>query len=194
MKLNDPLVESFEFRGEIYPIDLSFNKVLDVFDVIDDDFLNEAEKCFLCLDILLDRTDLPFTYAVDLWVYIKTNFIDAERPEKPQLDIKGNPMPVVKEKEDNKKVIDLSLDAEFIYASFRQAYQINLLKEQNRLSWIEFKALLNALPDDTVMQRIIAIRQWEDDGEGSKKYRDNMRKLKAKYSLDEREEEEDDGS
>lgn len=168
MKLNDPLVESFEFRGEIYPIDLSFNKVLDVFDVIDDDFLNEAEKCFLCLDILLDRTDLPFTYAVDLWVYIKTNFIDAERPEKPQLDIKGNPMPVVKEKEDNKKVIDLSLDAEFIYASFRQAYQINLLKEQNRLSWIEFKALLNALPDDTVMQRIIAIRQWEDDGEGSK--------------------------
>ncbi|AAK33653.1 TPA: bacteriophage Gp15 family protein [Streptococcus pyogenes] len=193
MKLNDPLVESFEFRGEIYPIDLSFNKVLDVFDVIDDDFLNEAEKCFLCLDILLDRTDLPFTYAVDLWVYIKTNFIDAERPEKPQLDIKGNPMPVVKEKEDNKKVIDLSLDAEFIYASFRQAYQINLLKEQNRLSWIEFKALLNALPDDTVMQRIIAIRQWEDDGEGSKKYRDNMRKLKAKYSLDEREEE-DDGS
>ncbi|HEP2281392.1 TPA: bacteriophage Gp15 family protein [Streptococcus pyogenes] len=193
MKLNDPLVESFEFRGEIYPIDLSFNKVLDVFDVIDDDFLNEAEKCFLCLDILLDRTDLPFTYAVDLWVYIKTNFIDAERSEKPQLDIKGNPMPVVKEKEDNKKVIDLSLDAEFIYASFRQAYQINLLKEQNRLSWIEFKALLNALPDDTVMQRIIAIRQWEDDGEGSKKYRDNMRKLKAKYSLDEREEE-DDGS
>lgn len=193
MKLNDPLVESFEFRGEIYPIDLSFNKVLDVFDVIDDDFLNEAEKCFLCLDILLDRTDLPFTYAVDLWVYIKTNFIDAERPEKPQLDIKGNPMPVVKEKEDNKKVIDLSLDAEFIYASFRQTYQINLLKEQNRLSWIEFKALLNALPDDTVMQRIIAIRQWEDDGEGSKKYRDNMRKLKAKYSLDEREEE-DDGS
>ncbi|AGQ28630.1 TPA: bacteriophage Gp15 family protein [Streptococcus pyogenes] len=192
MKLNDPLVESFEFRGEIYPIDLSFNKILDVFDVIDDDFLNEAEKCFLCLDILLDRTDLPFTYAVDLWVYIKTNFIDAERPEKPQLDIKGNPMPVVKEKEDNKKVIDLSLDAEFIYASFRQAYQINLLKEQNRLSWIEFKALLNALPDDTVMQRIIAIRQWEDDGEGSKKYRDNMRKLKAKYSLDEREE--DDGS
>ncbi|HGN3612585.1 TPA: bacteriophage Gp15 family protein [Streptococcus pyogenes] len=193
MKLNDPLVESFEFRGEIYPIDLSFNKVLDVFDVIDDDFLNEAEKCFLCLDILLDRTDLPFTYAVDLWVYIKTNFIDAERPEKPQLDIKGNPMPVVKEKEDNKKVIDLSLDAEFIYASFRQAYQINLLKEQNRLSWIEFKALLNALPDDTVMQRIIAIRQWEDGGEGSKKYRDNMRKLKAKYSLDDGEEE-DDGS
>ncbi|HGN5728711.1 TPA: bacteriophage Gp15 family protein [Streptococcus pyogenes] len=193
MKLNDPLVESFEFRGEIYPIDLSFNKVLDVFDVIDDDFLNEAEKCFLCLDILLDRTDLPFTYAVDLWVYIKTNFIDVERPEKPQLDIKGNPMPVVKEKEDNKKVIDLSLDAEFIYASFRQAYQINLLKEQNRLSWIEFKALLNALPDDTVMQRIIAIRQWEDDSEGSKKYRDNMRKLKAKYSLDDGEEE-DDGS
>lgn len=193
MKLNDPLVESFEFRGETYPINLSFNRVLDVFDVIDDDFLNEAEKCFLCLDILLDRTDLPFTYAVDLWVYIKTNFIDAERSEKPQLDIKGNPMPVVKEKEDNEKVIDFRLDAEFIYASFMQAYKINLLKEQNKLSWIEFKALLNALPDDTIMQRIIAIRQWKDDGKGDKDYRDNMRKLKAKYSLDDGEEE-DDGS
>lgn len=44
MKLNDPLVKSFEFRGETYSINLSFNKVLDVFDVIDDDFLNETEK------------------------------------------------------------------------------------------------------------------------------------------------------
>ncbi|HEL1066213.1 TPA: bacteriophage Gp15 family protein [Streptococcus equi subsp. zooepidemicus] len=193
MKLNDPLVESFEFRGETYPINLSFNRVLDVFDVIDDDFLNEAEKCFLCLDILLDRTDLPFTYAVDLWIHIKKKYIDMKKPEKPQLDIKGNPMPVVKEKEDNEKVIDFRLDAEFIYASFMQAYKINLLKEQNKLSWIEFKALLNALPDDTIMQRIIAIRQWKDDGKGDKDYRDNMRKLKAKYSLDDGEEE-DDGS
>lgn len=116
-----------------------------------------------------------------------------KKPEKPQLDIKGNPMPVVKEKEDNEKVIDFKLDAEFIYASFMQAYKINLLKEQNKLSWIEFKALLNALPDDTIMQRIIAIRQWKDDGKGDKDYRDNMRKLKAKYSLDDGEEE-DDGS
>ncbi|WP_269760076.1 bacteriophage Gp15 family protein [Streptococcus dysgalactiae] len=191
MKLNDPLVESFEFRGETYPINLSFNRVLDVFDVIDDDFLNEAEKCFLCLDILLDRTDLPFTYAVDLWIHIKKKYIDMKKPEKPQLDIKGNPMPVVKEKEDNEKVIDFRLDAEFIYASFMQAYKINLLKEQNKLSWIEFKALLNALPDDTIMQRIIAIRQWKDDGKGDKDYRDNMRKLKAKYSLDDGEEEYD---
>ncbi|CRQ91307.1 bacteriophage Gp15 family protein [Streptococcus equi] len=192
MKLNDPLIESFDFKGEIYSVDLSFNKVLDVFDVINDDFLNEAEKCFLCLDILLDRTDLPFTDAVDLWIYIKTNFIDIERPEKPQLDLKGNPMPVAKAKEDNKKVIDFNLDAEFIYASFMQAYQINLFKVQNKLSWVEFKALLNALPDDTIMQRIIAIRQWKDDGKGDKDYRDNMRKLKTKYSLDD--EEEDDGS
>ncbi|MGT2914618.1 bacteriophage Gp15 family protein [Streptococcus dysgalactiae] len=193
MKLNDPLVKSFEFRGETYSINLSFNKVLDVFDVIDDDFLNETEKCFLCLDILLDRTDLPFTYAVDLWIHIKKKYIDMKKPEKPQLDIKGNPMPVVKEKDDNEKVIDFRLDAEFIYASFMQAYKINLLKEQNKLSWIEFKALLNALPDDTIMQRIIAIRQWKDDGKGDKDYRDNMRKLKAKYSLDDGEEE-DDGS
>lgn len=193
MKLNDPLVKSFEFRGETYSINLSFNKVLDVFDVIDDDFLNETEKCFLCLDILLDRTDLPFTYAVDLWIHIKKKYIDMKKPEKPQLDIKGNPMPVVKEKDDNEKVIDFRLDAEFIYASFIQAYKINLLKEQNKLSWIEFKALLNALPDDTIMQRIIAIRQWKDDGKGDKDYRDNMRKLKAKYSLDDGEEE-DDGS
>lgn len=192
MKLNDPLIESFDFKGEIYSVDLSFNKVLDVFDVIDDDFLNESEKCFLCLDILLDRSDFPFVYAVDLWIYIKNNFIDDTRVEKPQLDLKGNPMPVAKAKEDNKKVIDFNLDAEFIYASFMQVYQINLFKVQNKLSWIEFKALLNALPDDTIMQRIIAIRQWKDDGKGDKDYRDNMRKLKAKYSLDD--EEEDDGS
>lgn len=42
MKLNDPLVESFEFRGEIYPIDLSFNKVLDVF--TNDPHVNERRQ------------------------------------------------------------------------------------------------------------------------------------------------------
>ncbi|HEP1531951.1 TPA: bacteriophage Gp15 family protein [Streptococcus pyogenes] len=193
MKLNDRLIDSFEFRGKTYPINLSFNRVLDVFDVIKDTFLNEFEKCLICIDILLDRDDLPLELSLELWIYIKEHFIDKERKQKPQLDIKGNPMPTLEKPEEHKKIIDFTADASYIYASFRQAYQINLFKEHDRLHWMEFTTLLDALPDNSIMQRIIAIRQWEDDGKGDKEHRNNMRKLKAKYSLDDGEEE-DDGS
>ena len=78
------------------------------------------------------------------------------------------------------ELIDFEQDAEYIYASFLQAYGINLLKSQNRLTWTEFKALLNALPDNTIMQQIIEIRAWKPEYGGDK---NKMRKLQAKYSL-----------
>ena len=123
MKLNDALITNFSIDDKEYDIDLSFNKVLDVFEI-----LKEEEMTYL---------------------------------EQAQL-------------------IDFEQDAEYIYASFLQAYGINLLKVQNKLTWTEFKALLNALPDNTIMQQIIEIRAWKPEYGGDK---NKMRKLQAKYSL-----------
>ena len=71
-------------------------------------------------------------------------------------------------KKNKKKLIDFEQDAEYIYASFLQAYGINLLEVQNKLTWTEFKALLNALPDNTIMQQIIEIRAWKPEHGGDK--------------------------
>ncbi|HEL2057765.1 TPA: hypothetical protein TY768_000933 [Streptococcus suis] len=191
MKLNDPIITEIEFDDRVYPIDLSFNKVLDVFDVINDDLLMDFEKASICLEILLGDVALSVSETIDLWVYIKKNFIDAPSKEEQLFDIDGNPMPSPKKSTESKKLIDFVKDAEFIFASFLQAYGINLLKSQNKLTWAEFRALLNALPEDTIMQRIIEIRDWTPQPGESTKYREQMRKAQQKYRLDEGEEEED---
>ena len=47
-------------------------------------------------------------------------------------------------------------DMDLIYAAFRQQYNINLLDA--KLHWFEFKALFNALSDDTMIIRVIGYR------------------------------------
>lgn len=191
MRLNDPLIKAFEFEEVVYPINLSFNRVLDVFDVLSDDLLDELEKATVAIQILLGRNDIEFPLLAKLWIYIKETFIDIAYEEEPLIDLHGNPIPKPKNSEHVPKVIDFKKDAEFIYASFLQAYNLNLFHEQEKLTWVEFKALLNALPDNTIMQRIIDIRQWKPQKGESEEYRANMRKLKQKYRLDDGEEEED---
>ncbi|HFR3714487.1 TPA: Gp15 family bacteriophage protein [Streptococcus suis] len=191
MRLNDPLYDSFEFDGVVYPLDLSFNKVLDTFDCLRDDLLSDLDKVQSCVGIITGNFDVEFSLAIDLWLHIRKHFIDSQEDDEVQYDRQGNPMPQIKNEETGPRLIDLEKDAEYIYASFLQAYGINLLKVQNQLSWQEFKALLNSLPDNTVMQQIVQIRAWKPSSGESSDYRQKMRQLQAKYRLDNGEEEED---
>lgn len=55
-------------------------------------------------------------------------------------------------------------DAPAIYASFMEQYGIDLIKEQGKLHWDKFKALLDGLGPDTQFRRIVTIRQRTTDG------------------------------
>lgn len=183
MRLNDPLVTSFEYDGVEYSIDLAFDNVLDVFDVFDDTDLRDYEKAEICLALLLDKP-CP-DGANELWNHIYETFIHAEDKRPIEYDRKGNPLPVQKE---SKQSTDFNKDAEYIYASFQQAYNINLYQEQGKLHWHEFKALLSGLPSDTIMQRIVQIRMWEPSKGESSEYKQAMRELQKIYALDDVEE------
>lgn len=185
MRLNDPLVTEFEFAGESYPVDLSFDNVLDVFDVMADESLRDYERAQICLSLLLDET-CSRELVIPLWNHLYETFIHTKEKQTLELDRKGNPLPVQKE---NKQVIDFEKDTDYIFASFQQAYNINLYQEQGKLHWYEFKALLNGLPSDTMMQRIIQIRLWEPSPGDSLDTKQAMRELQKTYALDEEVEE-----
>lgn len=57
------------------------------------------------------------------------------------------------------KAIDLVLDGDYITAAFQQAYGIDLT--QGDMHWHRFKALLNGLPESTVLSRIMGYRTYE---------------------------------
>ncbi|MTD30157.1 Gp15 family bacteriophage protein [Planomicrobium sp. YIM 101495] len=185
MRLNDPLVTEFEFGGKVYAIDLAFDNVLDAFDVLEDESLRDFERVEVCLSLLLEEPNSQ-ELIFPLWNHIYETFIHSDEKHTIEVDRKGNPLPVQKEQQ---QVIDFDKDADYIFASFQQAYNINLYKEQGKLHWHEFKALLNGLPSDTVMQRIIQIRLWEPSKGDSEETKQTMRELQRAYSLGEEVEE-----
>ena len=59
-------------------------------------------------------------------------------------------------KKDGQKVTDFVQDAGLIRAAFRQAYGIDLYRD--KLHWIEFTELLNAIPEGNRYAEIVGIR------------------------------------
>ena len=115
-----------------------------------------------------------------MWNEIFELYLDSTKEEMVKYDIAGNPMPT-KEVE---PLIDLDQDAEFLYSSFIQAYGINLIREQGKLHWYEFKALLNGLPENTIIKQIIHIRSYEPGEHDSKEYKKQMQDLQDFYRLE----------
>lgn len=81
---------------------------------------------------------------------------------------------------------DFILDGAYIYASFMQAYGIDLMNCEY-MHWFVFRALFDGLPDTTKMAQIMSYRTWS---KSSKKYDDQMRELKRIWRLPEPHEDE----
>lgn len=187
MRLNDPLVNSIFFNDVEYPIDLSFDNVLDVFDVLASDMLL-GDKIDTIIAYLFDDIDLEPHLKSELWMLVRDEHILLGGSNEPELDELGNPMPSMP----GKRSMDLQQDAKYIYASFRQL-GINLFEEQGKLSWAEFQAILESLPEDTIIQKIIQIRNWQPQKGDSMQHKKKMKELKQKYALAGTGEEESDG-
>ena len=98
-------------------------------------------------------------------------YIEVEK--RPQ--IKKSPVPV----------LDFERDGDYIYASFMQAYRIDLIDEQGRLPWKKFLYLFNGLPVDTKIKQIMRIRQMpvpEYNGKNSKEIQE-INEMKSYYAL-----------
>lgn len=181
MRLNDPLTTEIEFEGIMYQLDLAFDNVLDVLDIISDKSLMAWEKVDLALNLLVGESNLTFEKQMELWELILNRHIQIGSQQKVIYDLEGNPMPTPKSSDD-KKSMDLVQDAKYIYASFRQI-GINLFEEQGKMHWEEFQAILESLPDDTIVPKIVQIRNWSPSKGESEKEKERMRELQLKYSL-----------
>lgn len=182
MRLNDPLVTSFVYKNKKYDIDLSFDNVLDVYDVLDRKDLRDYEKARISLKLLLGEQEYDLFETIELWNYIYLNFIHVETKEIVKRDLLGKPVPTPKE--DKERVIDFDQDANYIYASFMQAYGINLIEQQGKMHWKEFLALLDGLPSNTRMKEIIRIRTWKPSKHDSQEFKNEMRELQEYYALE----------
>lgn len=187
-KLTDELV----LDEDVYPMNISFNRVLKVIELINDDDVEEIYKPYLAIQIF---TDVDFTQALtpeQATAIFKMIFEEHIRviPAKdtaPVLDLAGNPIKSKirskSQSESTERLFSLKYDAEYIYSSFMQAYGIDLIDAQNSLHWKKFNALLNGLPSDTKFSEVLKIRSYKPQKGDSKQYKESMRKLKKEYAL-----------
>lgn len=180
MRLNDILPTSFEFRGRTYDIDLSFDNVLDVYDITSNDSLLDVEKIHLGLILYLG--DIELEDHLELWQFIQSELIEKGKRKVVQYDVLGNEMPDMND-EDEEAHFDIKQDADLIYASFRSEYDIDLIEEQGKLHWHKFQALLQGLSSESILQRVIQIRLWKPRKGDSPEYRQSMRKLQDYYRI-----------
>ncbi len=128
-----------KYRGRRYRINLQFDNVLRIFALQKEKTLSRIDKLELTAEFLLGK--------VKLGMQDKANII--EQVFRTEIQARGKTG-------SNKKSFDFTQDAEYIYASFWQAYGIDL--HTATLHWEQFMALFEGLPQDTAIKEIINIR------------------------------------
>lgn len=134
MRLQDRLPEGVEVDGRFYKMDFEFRNVLNMIEVLDRDDLMPEAKAYKALSFLQKRPK----NAVKVLEAVKGLLFKAPR------------------KKGGQKVTDFVQDAGLIRAAFRQAYGIDLYRD--RLHWIEFTELLNAIPEGSRYSEVVGIR------------------------------------
>lgn len=202
---------SRRFRDELvlddtsYPLDLSFDNVLRLFDMIHDDYIPVIAKPIFALkillktstdgekqaaDSLLERLDIETALEIYKRISEEHVVIKSSRGEVKEYDLAGNliertPIDDDEEEDEKEPLFSLKYDGVYIYSSFLQAYNIDLIEAQGKLHWQKFNALLNGLPSNTKFAEVLKIRSWEPQKDDTQEYISSMRKLQTEYALPE---------
>lgn len=158
-----------------FVINPAYDTVLEVQKLYKEDTLTGFEKIDQALKMLVrNKWNLRLLNPEEkqkLLSVITKRYVEVEK--RPQ--IKKSPFPV----------LDFEKDGDYIYASFMQAYKIDLIEEQGRLPWKKFLYLFNGLPADTKIKQIMRIRQMpvpEYNGKNSKEIQE-INEMKSYYAL-----------
>ena len=134
MKLQDTLPQGVTVDGRFYRLDFDFRNVLRMMEIMGRDDLMPESREYLAVKCLTKR---PKNAGKVLEAVRSILF---QNPPKT----------------DGQMVTDFGQDAPLIRAAFRQAYGIDLYRD--RLHWIEFSELLNAIPEGSRYSEVIGIR------------------------------------
>ncbi|MBP1971577.1 hypothetical protein J2Z83_003728 [Virgibacillus natechei] len=166
---------------------MAYDNILRLFDLFRDDSFNQYDQIDIGLEMLLHDYDKIEDLALDkkyeLFKFILLEFIDIDL-DKPQ-EQSG---------EKQEKIYDFDIDADRIYASFLMDYKIDLMDLQGELHWKKFFALFEGLSSETPFQKVVGYRTAKAPKETkhNKEQRNNIKKLKQKYALEQKEQNADD--
>lgn len=188
-KLTDELI----IGDETYQLNLCFDNILKLFAMWRDEEVPEMVKPHFALRMLVGPdfkssilSQLSVEEAMAVFVKIFEEHIQLKETKNisVEYDLAGNAMKR-SQSEDGKQEpsYNLELDGDYIFASFLQAYSIDLFEVQGKLHWKKFNALLAGLPEGTKFVEVIKIRKYKPQKGESQEYISEMRRLQKEYVL-----------
>ncbi len=190
-----------EVEGVTFHLSLSFDNVLRFFDLMDKETkLSPMVKMQIGFELLVDHPikNIELETKVEVVRAIYETYIKDQKEEVEEdvgsLFLTPEEQEAVREKfkhqltaekeQQDTKFFDLKQDAEIIFASFLQEYNIDLLESQGKLSWHKFRALLHNMRDETKFKYVIGIRAAKlPTGKHAQKERERLLELKRAYAL-----------
>lgn len=199
-KLTDKLV----IDDKEYALDLSFDNVLKMFEMMRDEDIPEYIKPHFAIRMLISKSLAGTTreekaksfnndfenYSIEEMSKVFKSVFEEHislsdvEDNHVEYDLAGNPMKTTASDDTKQRApYDIRYDGDYIYSSFLQAYGIDLFDVQGELHWRKFNALLSGLPEGTKLMEVIKIRKWKPQKGDSSEYKEEMRRLQKDYAL-----------
>lgn len=199
-KLTDKLV----IDDKEYALDLSFDTVLKMFEMMRDADIPEYIKPHFAIRMLISKSLAGDTreekaesfnndfenYSIEEMSKVFKSIFEEHislsdvEDNHVEYDLAGNPMKTTASDDTKQRApYDIRYDGDYIYSSFLQAYGIDLFDVQGELHWRKFNALLSGLPEGTKLMEVIKIRKWKPQKGDSSEYKEEMRRLQKDYAL-----------
>ena len=124
-KLEDELIVG----SEVYKLNLSFDNVIRLFDMLNSSDLEDYQKPHFALLMLTGESFEKYSIE-DVELFLKEiikEHIKNEEFNSVEYDLAGNPMPVKEIEEEQEQLYSLKYDSDYIFASFLQAYNIDFM-------------------------------------------------------------------
>ena len=188
LELSRKLTDKLVIDDKEFPLDLSFDNILRLFEMWRDEDVPEFVKPHFGIRILTGETLEDFTVEemseVFNEVFEEHISLSTVEDNHVEYDLAGNPMKTTASNGKQEQApYDIRYDGDYIYASFLQAYGIDLFDVQGKLHWKKFNALLSGLPEGTKFMEVIKIRKWKPQKGDSEEYKEEMRRLQKDYAL-----------
>lgn len=155
-----------------YPVQTDFRQGLRFFKAVADKSLSDEEKNRVILAVFFGKDEDGFIVQPEprneIWDFINWYISGGE-------DKKGS---------SGKRVFDFNEDSGRIYAAFLQTYRIDLSDEKVKMHWWKFLALFNALPEDTMLMKVIDLRGKKAPKYADNEYKNDLRKAQRQFALE----------
>ena len=172
-KLTEREYDFYTWNGVRLELNLAFDNILLLFDLFEDESINEYLKTdialnmlvvesMLLLDILKDRLD------IDLRSLMKKKIEEKEEEKAPTIP-----------------TVDFVVDAERIFSSFLFDYNVDLIEQQGKMQWNKFMALFRNLSSKSPMGQALHYRTCDipPKDKTNAEERKRIKKMKELYEL-----------